>query len=56
DPALRDQPGLYPDRDTKRRLAALDTLPDKLSDTRDQVWDEFRVGSIAAHQLVEKTQ
>lgn len=45
DPALRDQPGLYPDRDTKRRLAALDTLPEKLTDTRDQVWAQFRDGS-----------
>ncbi|MBC9252698.1 spermidine/putrescine ABC transporter substrate-binding protein [Pseudomonas alcaligenes] len=45
DPALRDQPGLYPDRDTKRRLSALDALPDKLTGTRDEVWAQFRGGS-----------
>jgi len=38
DPALRDQPGLYPDRDTKRRLFALEPLSEKQSAVRDQVW------------------
>ena len=28
DPALRQQPGLYPDRDTSRRLFALETPPE----------------------------
>ncbi|MEO4049308.1 extracellular solute-binding protein [Pseudomonas sp. CAU 1711] len=44
DPALRDQPGLYPDRDTKRRLFALMPLPDKLKSSRDEVWNRFRDG------------
>jgi putrescine transport system substrate-binding protein len=44
DPALRDQPGLYPDRDTKRRLFATVPLPDKLKATRDEVWSRFRDG------------
>ncbi|MBB2496970.1 polyamine ABC transporter substrate-binding protein [Aquipseudomonas ullengensis] len=52
-PELREQPGLYPDRDTKRRLAALDTLPDKLTSTRDAVWEEFRDGKPAGQQLVK---
>lgn len=41
---LRDQPGLYPDKETKRRLFALESLPDKLGATRDQVWADFRDG------------
>ncbi len=45
DPTLRDQPGLYPDRDTKRRLAALEVLPEKISSVKEQVWDKFRTGS-----------
>jgi putrescine transport system substrate-binding protein len=45
DPALRDQPGLYPDRATKRRLAALEVLPEKTSAVKDQVWGKFRDGS-----------
>lgn len=45
DEALRNQPGLYPDRDTKRRLHALETLPEKHSATRDAVWTRFRDGS-----------
>lgn len=44
DPALRDQPGLYPDSDTRRRLFALETLPEKLGPVRDQVWARFRSG------------
>ncbi|QKE65362.1 extracellular solute-binding protein [Aquipseudomonas campi] len=51
DPALRDQPGLYPDRDTKRRLFALVPLPDKLKSTRDEVWTRFRDGPSAAAPL-----
>lgn len=42
---LRNQPGLYPDRDTKRRLHALETLPEKHSATLDAVWTRFRDGS-----------
>jgi len=45
DPALRDQPGLYPDRATKRRLAALEVLPEKISPIKDEVWGKFRSGS-----------
>ncbi|AYC32981.1 polyamine ABC transporter substrate-binding protein [Pseudomonas cavernae] len=45
DPALREQPGLYPDRATKRRLFALETLPDKQRVVRDHVWARFRDGS-----------
>ncbi|MEK1939573.1 MAG: polyamine ABC transporter substrate-binding protein [Pseudomonas sp.] len=45
DPTLRDQPGLYPDRDTKRRLAALEVLPEKISSVKEQVWGKFRDGS-----------
>ena len=42
DPALRDLPGLYPDRATKRRLSALPALPEKLSEARDQTWNAFK--------------
>ena len=45
DETLRNQPDLYPDRDTKRRLHPLETLPDKHSATRDAVWARFRDGS-----------
>ncbi len=45
DPALRDQPGLYPDKATKRRLAALEVLPEKISSVKEQVWGKFRDGS-----------
>lgn len=44
DEALRNQPDLYPDRDTKRRLHPLETLPEKHSATRDAVWARFRDG------------
>ena len=44
DNALRNQPGLYPDKDTKRRLFPLEALPDKLGATRDEVWAAFRDG------------
>ncbi len=56
DPALRDQPGLYPDRDTKRRLFALVPLPDKLKASRDEVWTHFRDGKEPPAQLVERSQ
>ena len=42
DPALRDQPGLYPDALTKRRLYALSILPERLASTREQVWQQFK--------------
>ncbi len=45
DEALRNLPDLYPDRSTKRRLHALETLPEKHSATRDAVWARFRDGS-----------
>lgn len=45
DETLRNQPDLYPDRDTKRRLHPLETLPDKHSAARDAVWARFRDGS-----------
>ncbi|WP_439887097.1 extracellular solute-binding protein [Pseudomonas sp. MBLB4123] len=44
DPALRSQPGLYPDRDTKRRLYALTAMPEKHAVVRDRVWTRFRDG------------
>ncbi|MEX6502014.1 extracellular solute-binding protein [Pseudomonas zhanjiangensis] len=40
--ALRDQPGLYPDRDTKRRLFALENLTDKHREALEGVWKGFR--------------
>lgn len=45
DPSIRDLPGLYPDRDSKRRLAALEVLPEKLAPIRDQIWQHFIAGS-----------
>ena len=45
DAALRDQPGLYPDRATKRRLHALETVPEKHSASVAEVWARFRDGS-----------
>ena len=45
DEALRNQPDLYPDRDTKRRLHPLEALPEKHSVVRDAVWARFRDGS-----------
>lgn len=44
DEALRDQPGLYPDKDTKRRLFPVEPMPEKLSAVRDEVWTAFRAG------------
>jgi spermidine/putrescine-binding protein len=43
-PDLRDQPGLYPDKDTKRRLFPVEPMPEKLGATRDEVWTAFRDG------------
>lgn len=45
DEALRNQPGLYPDRDTKRRLHALEAPPEKHRATIDAVWARFREDS-----------
>ncbi len=44
DAALLNQPGLYPDQDTKRRLHALEVLPEKHAEVRDRVWQRFRAG------------
>jgi spermidine/putrescine-binding protein len=44
DEALRNQPGLYPDLETKRRLHALEALPEKHSAVRDKLWDSFLNG------------
>ena len=41
DPAISALPGLYPDRDTKRRLAALEVLPEKNIPSLEQVWGNF---------------
>jgi putrescine transport system substrate-binding protein len=41
DSSLRDQPGLYPDRETKRRLAVMDLLPEKQAPVRDEIWRNF---------------
>jgi putrescine transport system substrate-binding protein len=41
DASLRDQPGLYPDRETKRRLAVMDLLPEKQAAVRDEIWRNF---------------
>lgn len=40
--ALRNQPGLYPDRDTRRRLFALEPLTDKHRQALESVWSSFR--------------
>ncbi|MET1079847.1 MAG: polyamine ABC transporter substrate-binding protein [Pseudomonas sp.] len=42
--ALREQPGLYPDPASQRRLFALETLPEKHKGSRDRVWSRFRDG------------
>lgn len=42
DAALLEQPGLYPDQDTKRRLHAVEVLPEKQAKARDLVWQHFR--------------
>ncbi|MGG2395320.1 polyamine ABC transporter substrate-binding protein [Pseudomonas sp. SH1-B] len=45
DNALLEQPGLYPDQNTKRRLYPLEVLSDKHAQARDQVWQRFRTGT-----------
>src|SRR3990167_9043828 len=47
DAALRNQPGLYPDAETKRRLQALEALPEKHRQARDRVWPRFRDGDLS---------
>lgn len=42
DAALRDQPGLYPDQETKRRLFALETAPEKTAPVITEVWEHLR--------------
>ncbi|MFO6382895.1 polyamine ABC transporter substrate-binding protein, partial [Pseudomonas aeruginosa] len=37
--------GLYPDRDTSRRLFALETPPEKLRPVVDEIWKAFRGAS-----------
>ncbi|MEP9318939.1 polyamine ABC transporter substrate-binding protein [Pseudomonas sp. LABIM340] len=44
DAALRDQPGLYPDQETKRRLFALETAPEKTAPVITDVWAKLRDG------------
>jgi putrescine transport system substrate-binding protein len=41
---LRDQQGLYPDRETKRRLAVIGMLPEQQKAARQEVWDNFSQG------------
>ncbi|CAD5105790.1 extracellular solute-binding protein [Zestomonas carbonaria] len=41
---LKTHPGLYPDRETKRRLFLLEPLPEKLATSRDATWTRFRDG------------
>lgn len=45
DEALRNQPDLYPDRETTRRLHALESIPEKHMQVRDSVWARFRAGN-----------
>lgn len=44
DPALREQAGLYPDQETKRRLFALETAPVKTAGLLREVWSGLRPG------------
>ena len=41
DPSLSDQPGLYPDRETKRRLSVMDLLPERQAPIREEIWSNF---------------
>lgn len=41
DPAISALPGLYPDRNSKRRLAALEVLPEKITPALEQTWGHF---------------
>ncbi|MNP02289.1 Putrescine-binding periplasmic protein precursor [compost metagenome] len=43
-PELREQNGLYPDQATKRRLFALETVPEKAAPVLDEVWSRLRAG------------
>lgn len=45
DEKLREQPGLYPDNQTRRRLTLLETLPAKHADISNAVWAEFINGA-----------
>jgi putrescine transport system substrate-binding protein len=45
DEALRNQPGLYPDAETTRRLHAQEAFPEKHRQARDRVWPRFRDGA-----------
>ena len=44
DGALLQQPGLYLDQDTKRRLYPLEVFPEKHAQVRNQLWQRFRDG------------
>ncbi|OHC28885.1 MAG: spermidine/putrescine ABC transporter substrate-binding protein [Pseudomonadales bacterium RIFCSPLOWO2_12_59_9] len=41
DEKLREQPGLYPDNQTRRRLTLLETMPAKHAEVGNAVWAEF---------------
>jgi putrescine transport system substrate-binding protein len=41
---LRDNPALYPDAQTKRRLALLENAPSKMQETLDSQWITVRDG------------
>ncbi|MBB1608612.1 MULTISPECIES: polyamine ABC transporter substrate-binding protein [unclassified Pseudomonas] len=41
DAELRQQPGLYPDQETKRRLFALETAPEKTAPVLKETWDKL---------------
>lgn len=45
DVALRNQPGLYPNAETKRRLHAQEAFAEKHMQVRDRVWQRFRDGA-----------
>ncbi|TBU96945.1 polyamine ABC transporter substrate-binding protein [Phytopseudomonas dryadis] len=43
--SLRNEPALYPDAALRRRMHALETLPQKQEEVRDAVWKHFRDGA-----------
>jgi hypothetical protein len=45
DEALRNQPGLYPDNHTRRRLSLLENMPEKHAEVSDAVWADFIKGT-----------
>lgn len=45
DEALRNQPGLYPDNHTRRRLSLLENMPPKHAEVSDVVWTDFIKGA-----------